>query len=96
MATSRVSRAAIATLRATRYRSWIPAVSRSAELQSASSHSSGFISRVLNEFEVSGASDGGVYAPRPSFSFGFGFSRGFSSAASSDQVFRTFLNVLLY
>lgn len=89
MATSRVSRAAMATLRATRYRSWIPAVSRSMELQSASSQNGGFISRILNEFEVSGTS-GGVYVPRSSVPFGFGFGRGFSTAASSDQVFRNF------
>lgn len=87
MATSRVSRAAMATLRATRYRSWIPAVS--AELQSPSSQSGGFISRILNEFEVSGTS-GGIYVPRSAVPFGFGFGRGFSTAASSDQVFRNF------
>lgn len=86
MATSRVSRAAIATLRATRYRSWIPAVSRSGELQSASSHCGGFISRALNEFEVSRAADRGVYVPRSSFPTGVGFNRGFSTAASSEQI----------
>lgn len=96
MATSMFRRATMSTLRATRYRSWIPAVARSAELESASSHSGGFVSRASNEFKVSGVSDGGVYVPRSSFSFGFCFRRGFVHWDKFPIGISDFLNIFLH